>query len=91
MLSGHAYYGEYPLAFAAAFGFDEIYDFLIEHGADPNLQDSYGNTILHMLIIRDRMVGIFNVLLGFFSRQNDRFSRFLGHVQTRNATSNEKT
>lgn len=52
----HAYYGEYPLAFAAAFGHGEIYDFLIEHGADPNLQDSYGNTVLHLLIIRDRMV-----------------------------------
>ncbi|CAF1007928.1 unnamed protein product [Adineta ricciae] len=49
----HAYYGEYPLAFAAAFGYKEIYDYLIDHGADPNLQDSYGNTVLHMLVIRD--------------------------------------
>lgn len=54
--SAHAYYGEYPLAFAAAFDQTEIYDFLIDHGADPNLQDSYGNTVLHMLIIRDGMV-----------------------------------
>ena len=67
---GHAYYGEYPLAFAAAFGFDEIYDFLIEHGADPNLQDSYGNTILHMLIIRDRMVLIFNVFFVYSSKRS---------------------
>ncbi|CAF3380623.1 unnamed protein product [Rotaria sp. Silwood1] len=51
----YAYYGEYPLAFAAAFGHSEIYDYLIQHGADPNMQDSYGNTILHMLVIRDRM------------------------------------
>ncbi|CAF4008329.1 unnamed protein product, partial [Adineta steineri] len=50
----HAYYGEYPLAFAAAFGYTEIYDYLIDHGADPNMQDSYGNTVLHMLVIRDR-------------------------------------
>ncbi|CAF0923689.1 unnamed protein product [Rotaria sordida] len=49
----HAYYGEYPLAFAAAFGHSEIYDYLIQHGADPNMQDSYGNTVLHMLVIRD--------------------------------------
>jgi len=54
---GHAYYGEYPLAFAAAFGHMEIYDYLIDHGADPNMQDSYGNTVLHVLVIRDRMVG----------------------------------
>jgi len=52
----HAYYGEYPLAFAAAFGHKEIYDFLIENGADPNMQDTYGNTVLHMLVIRDQMV-----------------------------------
>jgi ankyrin repeat protein len=53
----HAYYGEYPLAFAAAFGYKEIYDYLIDHGADPNMQDTYGNTVLHMLVIRDRSVG----------------------------------
>ncbi|UJR35317.1 hypothetical protein I4U23_028078 [Adineta vaga] len=51
----HAYFGEYPLAFAAAFGYIEIYDYLIEHGADPNMQDTYGNTVLHMLVIRDEM------------------------------------
>ncbi len=33
-----AYYGEYPLAFAACFANKEIYDYLIEKGADPNLQ-----------------------------------------------------
>ena len=55
-ISAHAYYGEYPLAFAAAFGYKEIYDYLIDHGADPNLQDSYGNTVLHMLVIRDLSV-----------------------------------
>ena len=35
---GLAYYGEYPLAFAACFANKEIYDYLIEKGADPNLQ-----------------------------------------------------
>ena len=54
----HAYYGEYPLAYAAAFGYTEIYDFLIENGADPNMQDSYGNTVLHMLVIRDLSVRV---------------------------------
>ena len=33
-----AYYGEYPLAFAACFANKEIYDYLIEKGANPNLQ-----------------------------------------------------
>ena len=57
LILAHAYYGEYPLAFAAAFEYKEIYDYLIDHGADPNMQDSYGNTVLHMLVIRDRSVG----------------------------------
>lgn len=35
---GLAYYGEYPLAFAACFASKEIYDYLVEKGADPNLQ-----------------------------------------------------
>jgi ankyrin repeat protein len=35
---GLAYYGEYPLAFASCFANKEIYDYLIEKGADPNLQ-----------------------------------------------------
>ena len=33
-----AYYGEYPLALAACFANKKIYDYLIEKGADPNLQ-----------------------------------------------------
>ncbi|CAJ0587620.1 unnamed protein product, partial [Mesorhabditis spiculigera] len=48
---GYAYYGEYPLAFAACFGNKDIYDMLIQHGADPNKQDSFGNSILHMCVI----------------------------------------
>ncbi len=32
-----AYYGEYPLCIAACFGSKEIYDYLIDKGADPNL------------------------------------------------------
>lgn len=48
---GYAYYGEYPLAFAACFGNKDIYDLLIQYGADPDLQDMFGNSILHMCVI----------------------------------------
>ncbi|XP_078596506.1 transient receptor potential cation channel subfamily V member 5-like isoform X1 [Branchiostoma floridae x Branchiostoma japonicum] len=51
---GYAYYGEYPLAFAACFDSHEIYDFLLEKGADPNMPDSFGNTVLHMLVIHNK-------------------------------------
>ena len=36
--SGLAYFGEYPLALAACFASKEVYDYLIEKGADPNMQ-----------------------------------------------------
>ena len=36
----------------------EIYDYLIEHDADPNLQDSFGNTVLHMVVIADQVVRV---------------------------------
>uniref|UniRef100_A0AC34PUE8 Ion transport domain-containing protein n=1 Tax=Panagrolaimus sp. JU765 TaxID=591449 RepID=A0AC34PUE8_9BILA len=48
---GYAYYGEYPLAFAACFGNKDIYDLLLQHGADPDQQDMFGNTVLHMCVI----------------------------------------
>ncbi|XP_063430515.1 transient receptor potential cation channel subfamily V member 5-like isoform X2 [Mytilus trossulus] len=52
---GYAYYGEYPLSFATCIGNQEIYDYLINNGADPNLQDSFGNTCLHMAVIHDQV------------------------------------
>ena len=59
LFPGYAYYGEYPLAFAACRGNEELYDYLIDHGGDPNLQDSFGNTVLHMLVIHNQSVSIF--------------------------------
>jgi len=53
---GDSYYGEYPLAFAACFGYVEIYDYLIDHGADPNCKDSFGNNVLHMIVIANQKV-----------------------------------
>jgi hypothetical protein len=50
-----AYYGEYPLAFAACFASKEIYDYLIEKGADPNLKGSQLKFLYeHMFVIRIR-------------------------------------
>ncbi|XP_070557393.1 transient receptor potential cation channel subfamily V member 6-like [Ptychodera flava] len=61
---GHAYYGEYPLHFAASVGNIDIYNYLVdqkprasEQGqVDPNAQDSYGNTALHMAVIHNNLV-----------------------------------
>ncbi|XP_053381357.1 transient receptor potential cation channel subfamily V member 5-like isoform X2 [Mercenaria mercenaria] len=51
---GHVYFGEYPLSFAACLGQEECVRLLVAKGADPNLQDSNGNTVMHMLVIMDR-------------------------------------
>jgi len=53
---GDAYYGEYPLAFAACFGYADIYDYLISQGADPNNPDSFGNNVLHVMVITNQTV-----------------------------------
>lgn len=53
---GYAYFGEYPLSFAAILNQEECVRLLIAYGADPNKQDFNGNTVLHMLVINNNMV-----------------------------------
>jgi cytohesin len=40
--------GRTPLREAAAWGHPEVVEFLLEHGADPNIQDNNGGTPLHV-------------------------------------------
>lgn len=51
-----AYFGEYPLSFAAVLNQEECIRLLIAKNADPNMQDTNGNTVLHMLVIYDNLV-----------------------------------
>ncbi|XP_050673208.1 transient receptor potential cation channel subfamily V member 5 isoform X2 [Leptidea sinapis] len=53
--NGYVYWGEYPLSFAACLGQEECYRLILARGADPDKQDTNGNTVLHMLIIYDKM------------------------------------
>ncbi|CAF0724642.1 unnamed protein product [Brachionus calyciflorus] len=52
---GYSYFGEYPLSFAAVLNQEECVRILIANGADPNRQDSNGNTVLHMLVINNNL------------------------------------
>ncbi|XP_055524196.1 uncharacterized protein LOC129717931 [Wyeomyia smithii] len=52
---GLAYLGEYPLAWAACCANESVYNLLLECGADPNAQDSFGNMILHMVVVGDKL------------------------------------
>lgn len=53
---GYAYFGEYPLSFAAILNQEECVRLLLRFGADPNKQDFNGNTVLHMLVINNNLV-----------------------------------
>lgn len=61
---GYAYFGEYPLSFAAILNQEECVRLLIAYGADPNKQDFNGNTVLHMLVINNNME-MFKTMLEF--------------------------
>jgi transient receptor potential cation channel subfamily V protein 5 len=52
-----SYFGEYPLSFAAVTNQEDCVRMLLANGADPNKQDSNGNTVLHMLVIHENVVG----------------------------------
>ena len=55
---GLSYFGEYPLTFAAVLNQTECVQILIAKKADLNLQDSNGNTVLHILVINDNFVNL---------------------------------
>ncbi|KAI3383722.1 hypothetical protein SNEBB_005561 [Seison nebaliae] len=50
---GLGYFGEYPLSFAACLNQEECIRLLLAKGANPDAQDSNGNTVLHMMVIKD--------------------------------------
>jgi len=59
---GLSYLGEYPLAWAACLCNETVYNLLVEEGADPDAQDTYGNTVLHMVVIVEQL-GMFGYAL----------------------------
>lgn len=48
--------GEYPLAWAACVEDKMLYNALIVAGADPNAQDSFGNSLLHVVVVKEKLV-----------------------------------
>lgn len=52
---GYVYWGEYPLSFAACLGQEECYRLVLARGADADAQDTNGNTVLHMLVIYEKL------------------------------------
>lgn len=60
----YVYWGEYPLSFAACLGQEECYRLMLARGANPNNQDTNGNTVLHMLVIHNKLVSSWNLIIG---------------------------
>ncbi|XP_049822636.1 transient receptor potential cation channel subfamily V member 2 [Aethina tumida] len=52
---GYVYWGEYPLTFAACLGQEECFRLILSRGADPDAQDTNGNTVLHLLVIYQKL------------------------------------
>ncbi|KAB0794778.1 hypothetical protein PPYR_11617 [Photinus pyralis] len=52
---GLAYLGEYPLAWSACCANESVYNLLLDSGANPDLQDNFGNMILHMVVVCDKL------------------------------------
>ncbi|CAJ0939097.1 unnamed protein product, partial [Mesorhabditis belari] len=53
--TGHMYFGEYPLHFAVCMNQPECYRLLLAQKANPNAQDTNGNTVLHMCVIHENV------------------------------------
>lgn len=51
----HCYLGEYPLSFAVCLNLADCFRLLLAAGANPNVQDSNGNTSLHMAVIANKI------------------------------------
>lgn len=60
---GYVYWGEYPLTFAACLGQEECFRLMLARGADPDAQDTNGNTVLHLLVIYQKLVTYFSIYL----------------------------
>ena len=44
-----------PLMEAASGGYTEVGRVLLDKGADPDAQDTYGNTVLHMVVVASQL------------------------------------
>lgn len=59
---GLAYLGEYPLSWAACVNNEGVYNLLVDQDADPDMQDTFGNSVLHMVVVHDQL-GMFGYAL----------------------------
>ena len=52
---GYVYWGEYSLSFAAVLNQEECFRLILSRGANPDLTDTNGNTVTHIMVVYDNM------------------------------------
>lgn len=52
---GYVYWGEYPLSFAAVLNQEECFRLILSRGGNPDLVDTNGNTVTHIMVVYDNM------------------------------------
>lgn len=75
----NTYLGEYPLSFAASLGLEDMVRYLLVKGACPNKQDTNGNTVLHMMVIHNRM-DMYDLIMDYGCRCTSRCGKPLTDV-----------
>eukprot|EP01126_Amoeba_proteus_P048002 TRINITY_DN5523_c0_g1_i1.p1 TRINITY_DN5523_c0_g1~~TRINITY_DN5523_c0_g1_i1.p1 ORF type:complete len:631 (-),score=144.40 TRINITY_DN5523_c0_g1_i1:133-2025(-) len=65
------YFGEYPLFFAVSTGQIPMVEFLVKEGADMFAIDSYGNTLLHLMVIHNKLK-IYDVVEKILIREGEK-------------------
>ena len=72
------YYGESPLAFALTTSQFDMFDILLEAGADINVEDSNGNNMLHLCVIHNLQPAFEyfkRVWIEIHGKQEDRYEK----------------
>jgi len=84
--SSTIYMGEHPLSFAACVNNIEkskaMIKLLIEHGATFDSQDIYGNTVLHVMVIKENLE-VYNYIMDLFELYREEGSEPLDSIQNK--------
>lgn len=77
---GLAYLGEYPLAWSACCANESVYNLLLDNNADPDAKDTFGNMILHMVVVCDKLVRFLFETVSFTLQMTNKLQDMFGYA-----------